>query len=325
MVRRYGGPYFTLRRADLQGLLGQALADTRGNFQGSAQSNAGGPAIEFGHTVSGVTQDAAAVQLHLNTADGQALVQHGDMLVGADGLWSRVRESLFGDGQPNPTGHKALRCLIRQSDLPAPLRRGLNADDIGVWLGPHLHVVHYPVQGGEWLNLVVIIENRHPARTGEWSQRVESAVLAPVLAGMHSVLRELLSVPGQQGGQSPEWRQWDLFSRPPMHNARGHGFGRVALLGDAAHPMLPFLAQGAGMAIEDAQALASALAQAIEVPTQLAIFRRARWQRNARVQARAQRNGKIFHARGVVRWGRNTAMNLLGERLLDVPWLYRGG
>ncbi|MHB1200257.1 MAG: FAD-dependent monooxygenase, partial [Polaromonas sp.] len=108
--------------------------------------------------------------------------------------------------------------------------------------------------------------------------------------------------------------------------AHQHAVGRVALLGDAAHPMRPYLAQGAGMAIEDAaelgQALAQALDPAFEVPLLLQRYALNRWQRNARVQARALRNGQIFHADGVLRWARDASLKLLGERLLDLPWLY---
>jgi salicylate hydroxylase len=102
--------------------------------------------------------------------------------------------------------------------------------------------------------------------------------------------------------------------------------GRVALLGDAAHPMRPYLAQGAGMAIEDAQVLAQRLsAGGASVPEQLQAYAEQRWARNARVQARAIRNGRIFHATGPVAWGRKLSMRLMGERLMDVPWLYGGG
>ena len=101
--------------------------------------------------------------------------------------------------------------------------------------------------------------------------------------------------------------------------------GRVALLGDAAHPMRPYLAQGAGMAIEDAQALAQSLsAGGASVTQQLKVYAEQRWARNARVQARAIRNGRIFHASGPVAWGRNMTMRLMGETLMDVPWLYGG-
>lgn len=315
MAKRYGAPYMTLHRADLQGVL--ALA-----FEKSA-----GQSIAFGHAVGGFTQDAASVRLRLQTPDGHTPLRDGDLLVGADGLWSKVRQALHGDGEPQATGHMALRCLIRQSDLPIPLRSALKSDDISVWLGPNLHVVHYPVKGGEWLNLVVVLQNTAQAQPDAWSQNVGAAAIEPIVRGLFSSLRDLLSLPGQPDGNSPEWRKWDLFARAPMQSAREHGFGRVALLGDAAHPMLPFLAQGAGMAIEDAQVLAGTLGparDANDVSKRLEIFGRARWQRNARVQARSHRNAQIFHARGVTRWGRDAAMKLLGERLLDVPWLYGG-
>jgi salicylate hydroxylase len=116
-----------------------------------------------------------------------------------------------------------------------------------------------------------------------------------------------------------------------MRGAHEQAKGRVALLGDAAHPMVPYLAQGAGMAIEDAAALAWALAGSTQgtvplndVPAQLQRYAQARWQRNAQVQARAIKNGQIFHATGLMRWGRDAAMRLMGENLLNMPWLYGG-
>ena len=125
-----------------------------------------------------------------------------------------------------------------------------------------------------------------------------------------------------------EWRLWSLCDRPPMRGAWQQARGRVCLLGDAAHPMRPYLAQGAGMAIEDAaclgQLLANSAAGSGAVPALLQRYADSRWQRCARVQARSIRNGEIFHAKGVVRWGRDAAMRLMGQRLLDVPWLYGG-
>ena len=115
-----------------------------------------------------------------------------------------------------------------------------------------------------------------------------------------------------------------MHDRPPMQGAYEMAQGRVALLGDAAHPMRPYLAQGAGMAIEDAAELGLALNGVTpqNAPAALQHYAANRWQRNARVQARALRNGQIFHARGPVRWGRDVAMKLMGEQLLDMPWLY---
>ncbi len=109
-----------------------------------------------------------------------------------------------------------------------------------------------------------------------------------------------------------------------MQGAHQHVQGRVALVGDAAHPMLPYLAQGAGMALEDAAALGMQLtgAASTDIPQRLQAFAQARWQRNARVQARAVRNGQIFHATGALRVGRDMGLRLMGARLMDVPWLY---
>jgi len=122
------------------------------------------------------------------------------------------------------------------------------------------------------------------------------------------------------------WRLWPLLDRPPVAGPHEMAQGRVALLGDAAHPMRPYLAQGAGMALEDAAALQQALAlTALDVPARLNRYAQERWRRNARVQERARRNGTIFHARGPLRWGRDLGLRLLGERLLDMPWLYRDG
>ena len=143
--------------------------------------------------------------------------------------------------------------------------------------------------------------------------------MAAHLAGTCTPLQDLVQA-------MPYWRLWALNFRAPMRNAMEQAQGRVALLGDAAHPMLPYLAQGAGMAVEDAHELGLALAQAADqrrdMQALLARFAVKRWQRNARVQARAMRNGQIFHATGWLRWGRDASLKILGERLLDMPWLY---
>jgi salicylate hydroxylase len=127
-------------------------------------------------------------------------------------------------------------------------------------------------------------------------------------------------------GAMPEWRLWVLQDRPPLAGADEMVNGRIALLGDAAHPMRPYLAQGAGMAIEDAAELGRCLAGAKDgagtVVDALRTYAANRWARCARVQARAERNGRIFHATGLMRWGRDLSLRMLGDRLLDQPWLY---
>ena len=298
---RYGAPYATLHRADLQGLLHRA-----------AQS--AGVDMLLGQTVKGWLDSEAALQV--NTAQGLSL--QASALIGADGVWSRVRQQLLGDVPPRFTGHLAYRALVAQADLPGHLR----SDQVTVWMGPRLHVVHYPVRSGQWLNLVAIVHGVKPEQAQEaqgWDQAGHTVALMQAMGAVGRDLHERLA-------SVPAWRQWALHDRAPLSAAGQMAQGRVALLGDAAHPMRPYLAQGAGMAIEDAQALAQNLSKrSAAVPDKLQAYADQRWARNARVQARAIRNGRIFHAQGALALGRNLSMQLLGERVMDVPWLYGGG
>lgn len=299
MQLRYGAPYATLHRADLLALLHSGVQQT------SAQ-------LQLNYDLHQFNQNAFGV-----CARGSASEEvSGDALVGADGLWSPVRQWLLNDGPPRTTGHLAYRALVRHTDLPQSLR----SQQITVWLGPHLHVVQYPVCRGEWLNVVVIVHGHLPlqqARLEHWDHGANAADLRSGLANACHALQDIVQA-------VDDWRLWVLCDRPPMAGAHQQAQGRVALLGDAAHPMRPYLAQGAGMAIEDAAVLGGVLKSADDIPVALAHYAQQRWQRNARVQARAIRNGRIFHATGLVRWGRDRAMQLGGERLLDLPWLYGG-
>jgi salicylate hydroxylase len=294
----YGAPYATIHRADLQGLLHSA-----------AQS--AGVDIRLGLTVQGWRDTADG--LGVTTAEG-ASVQTG-ALIGADGVWSAVRQQLLGDAPARFTGHLAYRALVAQADLPAHLR----SEQVTVWMGPRLHVVHYPVRSGQWLNLVAIVHGAKPEPSQDWDQVGQTQALMQAMGAVgHDLHERLASVPA--------WRQWALHDREPLNGAKQMAQGRVALLGDAAHPMRPYLAQGAGMAIEDAQVLAQCFCiDNSTVPEQLQAYAEQRWVRNARVQARAIRNGRIFHAQGAVALGRNLSMRLMGQRVMDVPWLYGGG
>jgi len=182
--------------------------------------------------------------------------------------------------------------------------------------------VHYPVRSGEWLNVVCIVNGKVSGDPQSWDHSANANELRSRMSQARGPLRDLIYAIDQ-------WRLWPLTDRTPMASAAEHAKGCIALLGDAAHPMRPYLAQGAGMAIEDAAALASCLGEMSakvpdKVPQALMRYAHMRWQRNARVQARAIRNGEIYHLKGVKQLGRDIALKLLGARLMDVPWLYNG-
>jgi salicylate hydroxylase len=310
---RYGAPYVTLHRADLHGLLTQAAREAGVHIHSDAR-------------VQRVHQSSEAVALDV-MQHSQVQSHTAALVVAADGIWSPLRQQLLEDGWPTFTGHIAYRALVAQADLPQHLR----SQDVSVWMGAQAHVVSYPVRGGDDLNVVCLAEGRllddeahHLEALQTWNAKKSEA---QTLTELHHALRGACAPLTDLMSACRDWRLWPLCGRGVMQGAHEHVQGRVALLGDAAHPMLPYLAQGAGMAIEDADALAVQLLGATpeNAPKQLQLFALARWQRNARVQARAVRNGKIFHATGAMRVSRDMGLRLIGPRLMDVPWLYGYG
>lgn len=302
-IERYGAPYITIHRADLQSLLLTAVQEC--------------PDVQLylGQTIENHRQELGAVVI--TTSSGQEV--EGDALIGADGLWSRIRGQLLADGPPRISGHLAYRALAHQNALPVALR----TTQVTAWLGPHLHAIQYPVRRGELQNFVVILQGTANTKNTKNTANLENLEnLEKALSNTCTALQDLVrAIPTAGEG----WRLWPLSDRPPVKSAAHMAQGVVALLGDAAHPMRPYLAQGAGMAIEDAAQLEQALAmESIDLPLRLQRYALNRWERNARVQARSERNGRIFHATGPVRWGRDLSLRLFGEHLLDVPWLYQG-
>jgi salicylate hydroxylase len=294
----YGAPYATVHRADLHHLL----------YRGAQVDGIG---LMMGHNIRGWSEKPDRVNVIL---DGLHPLQ-ASALIAADGLWSILRRQMLVTDHPSFSGHLAYRALVSQADLPAHLR----SDQVTVWMGPQLHVVHYPVQGGELLNLVAIVHGAKPDQFQDWDQAADTQDLMQAMGKVGRDLHERLA-------SVPAWRKWALHNSPPLKSASEMHKGRVALLGDAAHAMLPYLAQGAGMAIEDAHVLAHCLSTDDQtVEEQLKAYAEQRWARNARVQARAVRNGQIFHARGLEALGRNLSMRFMGERVMDVPWLYGEG
>ena len=323
-LQKYGAPYATIHRADLHDVLLQAV-----QAQDRVWLNLNNCVAGYADSGREVILQTEAVAVPGDGSGARPLLSaplpevEGDALIGADGLWSRVRELMLNDAPPRVTGHLAYRAMLPQASLPERLR----SQQVTAWLGPKLHVVQYPVRGGEWLNVVAIVQGQVEGDLQSWDHSANAADLQAATRLTAAPLRDLIQAVTDGGNKTdPAWRLWALCDRPPMSGAHQQAKGRVALLGDAAHPMRPYLAQGAGMAIEDAAELGSALAQALDpafdVPAMLQRYALNRWQRNARVQARSVRNGRIFHAQGPLRWARDASMKLLGEKLLDMPWLY---
>jgi salicylate hydroxylase len=295
---RYGAPYLTVHRADLHTALRQAATQA-------------GVSLQAGRRLVSVREQADDVQVQSD--DGVAW--GGDALVGADGLWSAVRPSLVADGPPRASDHVAYRALIPM-DRVAPAWR---AHEVTAWLGPRLHAVTYPVRAGALLNLVVVVEQAVEGPAGGWDLPGTGERLREAMGAVCTPLQALVEA-------APSWGLWVLHDRTPVARAGEMARGRIALLGDAAHPMRPYLAQGAAMALEDAHALGRCLGavsdRILDVQAALQRYALTRWQRVARVQRRARRNGEIFHATGPVRLARDWVMRAAGARVMDLPWLY---
>lgn len=300
MRERFGAPYWVVQRADLQTILLDAVRSD--------------PAIRLvvGRTVEGAIQEADGVTLRLATSRKGEETLRADLAVGADGLWSRLRRASGDLRAPSFRGLVAWRATIDRAQAPPELA----GDETGLWLGRRGHVVHYPIAGGRLLNIVAIERRDRPVEG--WSEPGRSEDLLARFKGAAPLLRRLLEQPAS-------WLLWPLYDLPAQVMARG----RIALAGDAAHPVLPFLAQGAALAIEDAAALAGALSREGTVPALLKAYEAERLSRVRRVQAQARRNGRIFHAGVLVAFARDVTMRRLGpERLTErYAWLYgwRGG
>jgi 2-polyprenyl-6-methoxyphenol hydroxylase-like FAD-dependent oxidoreductase len=291
----YGFPYGLIYRADLH----QVFID--------ACKNMPDVTLRTGSKVESFSQDASSVQVTL--AGGETL--RGDALIGADGLWSRIREAVVGDGKPRVSGHIAYRAVLKREDVPAHLW----SDDVVLWCGEKTHLVHYPLRRAELFNLVAVF---HSAKYDEgWNTFGDTAELNERFAKAVPQVRELL-------GRIETWKMWVLCDREPVKNWTDR---RVTLLGDAAHPMLQYLAQGAGQAIEDAVVMGEALrftggdaAQAFQK------YQQARSLRTGRVQLTSRFYGDIYHASGVQRELRNQIFQGGKESagFAGLKWMYQG-
>jgi salicylate hydroxylase len=291
----YRQPYGVIYRADLHQVLLDACR---------AQPTIG---LHVKSKVVGFTQTDDALEVQLG--DGRRVPAAA--LIGADGLWSRVRELVVGDGKPRVSGHIAYRAVLPMRDVPPHLY----SPDVTLWGGEKTHLVHYPLRRGELFNLVAVF---HSDRYEEgWNTFGDPEELHLRFANAAPAVQELL-------GKIETWKMWVLCDREPVAN---WSQGRVTLLGDAAHPMLQYLAQGACMAIEDAVALGAAVqAMPHDLAAAFRVYQQARYLRTGRVQLTARFYGEIYHASGVMRELRNRMFQSGSEAagFIGTHWLYQG-
>jgi salicylate hydroxylase len=293
---RWGAPYLHVHRADLLA----ALTDAAG---------AAGVRIRGGSPVEGFVVRPEGPALRL--AGGEAL--EGDLAIGADGIRSALRAQINGPEAPEFSGQIAWRGVIPASRLPP----GLVAPDATVWAGEGRHLVTYYLRGGALVNFVAVEERAAWTAEG-WSAQGDPDELRRAFAGWHPGVISLLEQVGTTF-------LWGLFGRREQVRWTD---GPVALIGDAAHPMLPFMAQGAAMALEDVAVLVRALQAHDAIPEALLAYEAQRWSRVVRVQQRSRANGRFFHKRpgGGLKghWGLVSAIAglLPGLAARQLDWLY---
>jgi salicylate hydroxylase len=294
-LARFHQPYAVTHRADIHAAFLKACRDN--NLV----------TLETHRTVEGYEEDGDGVTLILHS--GERI--KGRALIGCDGMWSKIRDRIVGDGKPLVSGHIAYRAVLEKAEVPEDLWR----PDVVLWAGPRTHLVHYPLRRGELYNLVAVF---HSDRYEEgWNAEADASELWAHFNGQRPEVMRMLE-------RIETWRMWVLCDREPV---KQWSKGRVTLLGDAAHPMLQYLAQGACMATEDAVCLAEKVAaHANDLPASFHAYVQERYLRTARVQIMARVYGDFYHARGPAAELRN---QMLGPRTPEesyegIAWLYGG-
>src|SRR5665213_2496572 len=292
---RFGQPYAVTHRADIHG-----------TFLNACQSS-NLITLETSRRVDGYEDHGDHVSVTLENGERA----EGSALLGCDGMWSSIRDRIVGDGKPRVSGHIAYRAVLKREEVPQDLWR----PDVVLWAGPRTHFVHYPLRRGELYNLVAVFHSDHYEEG--WDAEGSKELLWKHFKGQRPEVMRLLEL-------IETWRLWVLCDREPVKN---WSQGRVTLLGDAAHPMLQYLAQGACMATEDAVVLADKVAASPDdLPAAFQAYQQERYLRTARTQIMARIYGEFYHARGVTAELRDMAV---GSRTTQqsydgIAWLYGG-
>ena len=301
---RYGAPFWLMHRADLLGVLADAA------------SRQLGITIKLGRQVQDFVVHPNGLTVSALTATGIA-DERGFAVLAADGLWSPLRRQLGDRVPPRFTGRAAWRGSVAARDVRAEFREPA----VHLWIGPNAHLVHYPVRAGQLINIVVIAADPDGDRNNGLPIRSTITTRADLLSALSDdnwamPARTLLRLPDA-------WQKWPLYERQPL---KRWSEGAAALLGDAAHPMLPYLAQGAAMAIEDAAVVADCLArQPDDAARALRAYRSARQRRTQKIQFTSARNGARYHSGWPKSWLRDAAMRTIGGKglLKHYDWIYR--
>jgi salicylate hydroxylase len=299
---RAGAPYWVVHRADLQAALADHVNDN--------------PDIDL--RLGCQFEDVTAHAKGLTVVQRRGLTRHQELataLVGADGIWSAVRHHLFPEVQPRFSGLIAWRGTLDATQLP----REHTSPRVQLWMGPNAHLVAYPISGARQINVVAVLPGTWN-RPG-WSAPGEIGEIKAAFAASNWPGRARMMI-----GAVDDWRKWALFTVPEGSQWTD---GAIALLGDAAHAMLPFAAQGAGMAIEDAAVLANCLGEAAgestaAIPAALKRYARLRRGRVMRIQRTARRNGSVYHLKGAAALARDLFIRSIGPRqmLARQDWIY---
>jgi 2-polyprenyl-6-methoxyphenol hydroxylase-like FAD-dependent oxidoreductase len=296
LTRRFGDTYAVIHRADLHGIIYDACRKL--------------PNVTLETNARVIDYADKGDEVVVSMEDGRHLRCRA--VIGGDGMWSKTRQKIVNDGKPRVSGHIAYRAVLKREDVPADLWQ----PDVVLWAGPRTHLVHYPLRRGELYNLVAVFHSDQYVEG--WDQAGDPALLHAHFKGqVPQVLRMLEKI--------ETWKMWVLCDREPVKEWTQ---GRATLIGDAAHPMLQYLAQGACMALEDAVCLADKVeAKPDDVHGAFMDYQNARYLRTARVQLMARVYGEAYHARGPIAELRN---NMLRSRTPEqaiegLAWLYGGG